>query len=283
MRRPSPPCPPAAPSSCPPIPPPRIPPTRYHSTFTGWYTAKGTSGTLVNATTIFNGSANQTLYAHWTELDTSAPTCKLMVSGNNVMFKTKDDNVAVTSYGLIKSSTPTYNGTSTLSVSSGTFYGYVKDAAGNTGSCDIKISAKTNVYSCRKSYDSCSSGTKSGSGCYQYTSMTTQTSGIYNTYQACISACTSGYNPQCVSTGDVTWSCRKYVCPSGYTQTSSNQCQKYISALNACSSGWTKANSRCEKYNQTSCPSGSTAFNPTVACQSGYTAISGNDSYCYKY
>ena len=111
-------------------------------TFTGWNTAANGSGTTVgnganitNLTTTYNGTV--TLYAQWK--DTTPPSCSLTASSSGVSFSSKTDNVGVSSFGLIKSSSASYNGTSSLGLSTGTFYGYVKDAAGNTSSCNIKI------------------------------------------------------------------------------------------------------------------------------------------------
>jgi len=100
--------------------------------------------------------------------DTVKPNCDLTVlSGSTnssgsyitdavVGFKTKTDATSgVKSYGVTNSSKVTYNGKDKYTVSTnGTtkVYGYVKDAAGHTTTCDISINrnavSKTSVPSC---------------------------------------------------------------------------------------------------------------------------------------
>ena len=110
--------------------------------YQGWNTAANGSGTsytdqqvVSNLKSANNDSFN--LYAQWK--DVSNPSCKLKATASGVTFESKTDNVGVISFGLIKSTTATYNSTSTLALSNGTFYGYVMDAAGNTGKCSITI------------------------------------------------------------------------------------------------------------------------------------------------
>ena len=125
--------------------------------YQGWNTAANGSGTnysneqvVSNLKSANNDSIN--LYAKWK--DVSNPSCKLKATSSGVTFESKTDNVGVTSFGLIKSTTATYNGTSTLALSNGTFYGYVKDAAGNTGKCQITIGG-TYVSSYTKTTQKC--------------------------------------------------------------------------------------------------------------------------------
>ena len=105
---------------------------------------------ITNLTTTYNGTV--TLYAQWK--DTTPPSCSLTASASGVSFSSKTDNVGVSSFGLIKSSSASYNGTSSLGLSTGTFYGYVRDAAGNTSSCNIIIGA-TKVTSYNKTTKTC--------------------------------------------------------------------------------------------------------------------------------
>ena len=125
--------------------------------YQGWNTAANGSGTsytdqqvVSNLKSANNDSIN--LYAKWK--DVSNPSCKLKATASGVTFESKTDNVGVTSFGLIKSTTATYNGTSTLALSNGTFYGYVMDAAGNTGKCQITIGG-TYVSSYTKTTKTC--------------------------------------------------------------------------------------------------------------------------------
>ena len=73
--------------------------------------------------------------------DTTPPTCTLSASSSGVTFASKSSDTV--SYGMSTSSTATYNSTTSLALSAGTKYGFVKDAAGNTGSCSLTISTTT--------------------------------------------------------------------------------------------------------------------------------------------
>ena len=167
------------------------------------------------------------------------------MAASGVSFSSKTDNVGVTEFGLIKSTTATYNSTSTVALSAGTFYGYVKDAAGNTGSCSRIIAATTSSkqVSSYKAYDKCSEGAqKQGSYCYN---------------------CCSG----CAAPASGKTCAQSY--GSGCVSNSNGKCIRYHGSISECDgSGWTKANGRCEKY--------TTVYN----CASGYTKI--DNSWCYK-
>ena len=248
-------------------------PVRDGYVFKGWYT-ESTGGNLVTINDVMTRNEEHTLYAHYdleTAPDTVAPTCSLKASSSTISFKTKSDNVAVDSFGLIKSATPTYNNTSSLSIDTGTYYGYVKDAAGNTGSCKIIIKAtnKTTTYTCKHNYDACSSGTKYNGGCW--TRIRSRAIGPCCAADGCYAPCSEcvNYAGNCVT------------CDSGYSLYGSAYCQKYAHAYDACSSG-TKSGGACYKYNQTSCASGWTkaATNNSYSCDTGYTKI--NNNYCYK-
>lgn len=100
--------------------------------------------------------------------DTKAPSCNLdVLSGSKnssgsyvtdvvVGFKNKKDATSgIKSYGVINSSKVTYNGKDRYTVNiNGTtkVYGYVKDAAGHTSTCDLSVnrnaSVKSSVPSC---------------------------------------------------------------------------------------------------------------------------------------
>ena len=173
--------------------------------YQGWNTAANGSGTsytdqqvVSNLKSANNDSIN--LYAKWK--DVSSPSCKLKATSSGVTFESKTDNVGVTSFGLIKSTTATYNGTSTLALSNGTFYGYVMDAAGNTGKCQITIGG-TYVSSYTKTTQTCNRSVAS-----------------YNkTTQTC--------NRSVASYNKTTKKCNSYV--SSYTKTTKT-CNRSISS-----------------------------------------------------
>lgn len=89
------------------------------------------------------------------KIDTIPPTCNITVGsgtvGNNDWYTSNvkldlnydDDESGVLDYGIFSSSEETYNGqntaTQTADTAGITYYGYVKDAAGNTGKCTLDI------------------------------------------------------------------------------------------------------------------------------------------------
>ena len=208
--------------------------------YQGWNTAANGSGTsytdqqvVSNLKSANNDSIN--LYAKWK--DVSSPSCKLKATSSGVTFESKTDNVGVTSFGLIKSTTATYNGTSTLALSNGTFYGYVMDAAGNTGKCQITIGG-TYVSSYTKTTQTCNRSVAS-----------------YNkTTQTC--------NRSVASYNKTTKKCNSYV--SSYTkttQTCGRTLNKYTKISMYCGrsvSSYTLFKKRCEK---------STTYSGTCCCR----------------
>ena len=72
------------------------------------------------------------------KIDTVKPTCTFSVATSGITLN-RSDNVQVNSYGLNTSTTAEYNSTSTKALATGTYYGHVKDNAGNTGSCQVSI------------------------------------------------------------------------------------------------------------------------------------------------
>ena len=101
------------------------------------------------------------------KVDTAAPTCSVSLSGShNGSFYVTNVTVSLTkndtggsnlaSYGLANSSTVNYNsktsGTQVTNVNGTTWYGFVKDGAGNTGTCNsghfvVKASPPTITFS----------------------------------------------------------------------------------------------------------------------------------------
>ena len=85
--------------------------------------------------------------------DQIAPTCQLAVTSSGVSFEIKNDNYLVESYGMNKTGTEEFNSANSLPLSTGTFYGYVKDTSGNVGSCSATISTTITEYT--KTYKYC--------------------------------------------------------------------------------------------------------------------------------
>ena len=130
-------------------------PTKSGFTFTGW-TGTDLSSASTSVTIAKGSTGDRSYTANFT--DSSAPQCTLTVTTSGVSFNTKTDNVAVTSYGMNKTGTADYNSTTSLTLGTGTFYGYVKDAAGNKGSCSATLSSTTTEYT--KTSKTCYAGTQ---------------------------------------------------------------------------------------------------------------------------
>ena len=245
------------------------------------------------------------------KIDTTAPTCSLAVTTSGVSIN-RNDNLNVSGYGLIKSTTPTYNSTATLALSTGDFYGYVKDAANNTGSCRVNLTS-TAANKWTKKSEKCISYYSSASGTYSKpnscTTSTCSTGGCScggytasGTYQTTYSA-TASYS------GTINCSKTTYSCPSGGTLISGAwQCQKGRSSYSAtptyavssytgsslpscksiCSShgqdfsSFNHPTCRCKSRSAT-CPSGYSLVGSTCYkyyCPSGWSGPSGG--YCYR-
>ena len=259
-------------------------------TFNGWNTAANGSGTAVgnganitNLTTTYNGTV--TLYAQWK--DTTPPSCSLTASASGVSFSSKTDNVGVSSFGLIKSSNASYNGTSSLGLSTGTFHGYVRDAAGNENECSIKIGA-TKVTSYNKTTKTCGRDflnyTKAYKKCNKNPSytVTTQKCNENVSYTKTSQRCNKGYDIYCSKAATAN-ACSSLT--SKATCTAKSGCswkilkQKCEGTYYTCSSGSLNASNRCKKNVTTSsCPSGwttdSTAYTFTYGSPSTSTVSS---------
>ena len=96
---------------------------------------------LQNANISVSFSENSTV-EQIAEENNPIPTCYLGISNDNkIIFTSYSPDV--TSYGLTTSSSPNYNSTSQLSLTTGTIYGYVKDSDGYEGRCSIDIQSTT--------------------------------------------------------------------------------------------------------------------------------------------
>ena len=284
-----------------------------------------TPGTLTGQTpgTVYDNAGNSTACSadQTVMIDTTKPTCTLQVDASGVSFKTKSDDKKLVAYGMGKSATPSYNGTTSLGLSTGTFYGYVKDEAGNEGKCSATItntyvtsySKKTTTcnrsissYDCRKSAGIeyyCPSGySDNGSQCYYTTNANSKTtwtkismyckqssSTSYGTVHQCSGRRKSNCSGRCkwVSKGSNS-SCvgnpSNIYCDSGYTY-SGGKCKKTTYSYD-----WTNRStstvSSCSD-NVFNCVSGN-GGRTYVACtnkNTTYSCSSGSRSgtLCYHY
>ena len=128
------------------------------------------------------GNARDCSYNVATRVDKTAPTCEITVDasskkGNNnwyignvkLLLSTNDNLSGVSEYGITTNNTPEYNSSKTTTLTNDTdnngitYYGYVKDKAGNTGSCQITVKRLTQTPSCTLA----SSGTVGNNGWYR--------------------------------------------------------------------------------------------------------------------
>ena len=275
-------------------------PKRDGYTFLGWNTNSNGTGTTYTTSTTYNKTGDITLYAIW--IDSTPPTCTISVSTSNVSMIV-DDNVSVTNKGLSTSATADYNNQTSVSLTKGKIYGYVEDAAGNTGSCSVEIVDTEYKYTCSIAASSQNSTTgcttsnynNPSSACgygYTYSSDTCSSRTYYaKHFQKCTKVGSSyKYTNEGPEYGNM--SCTvgtKIMCNqanAGYTYISQCEltdqfvegnitCSKY-----SCSSG-TLSGSKCYKYNQNSCSSGWSWSASSSYCADSYTRISGK-YYCYK-
>ena len=113
------------------------------------------------------GNTRDCSYNVATKVDKTAPTCEITVDasskkGNNnwyignvkLLLSTNDNLSGVSEYGITTNNTPEYNSSKTATLTNDTdnngitYYGYVKDKAGNTGSCKIIVKKLTETPSC---------------------------------------------------------------------------------------------------------------------------------------
>ena len=273
--------------------------TRSGFSFAGWNTnSSGTGTSYSKSQSVTNLSSTQgatvTLYAKWT--DVSAPSCTLIASSSGVSFSAKTDNVGVASFGLIKSTTATYNSTSTLALSNGTFYGYVKDAAGNTGKCQITIGG-TYVSSYTKTTQTCgrsvASYTKTTQTCNRsvanYTKITKKCNPYVSSYTKTLSMCKETLQSYTKTTKYCGRSLSYYVktsktcnkTPSTYSKTyqtcTKNSSGKYIWA----SSGTEYGVSSCSNVSYGTCTA-SLVGKQKISCSvTSYTYAFGGSSTSY--
>ncbi len=95
--------------------------------------------------------------------DTEAPTCTISDSGDegnngwyisdvSLVLNSYDNSSGVSTYDITTSATTSYNGNSTATITDDTsgitYYGYVMDQAGNTGTCNITVKKDTEAPTC---------------------------------------------------------------------------------------------------------------------------------------
>ena len=195
-----------------------------------------TDNTKVTVTTK-NGAGLTSTKDYYFKLDKTAPTCTLAVNTNGISFSSKSSDV--TNSGISTSTSVSY-GSQTASLSNNTFYGYLKDRAGNFGKCSVNVTSTSIAYD--KVTTTCNESSVNNPISY-YTKTTyycnrTQTGTNYS--------CSSGTYPN-----DGGNSCYTYTSGSSYNGCSSGSysggtCTKTYQ--NSCGSGWSIASTNAAKY-----------------------------------
>ena len=280
------------------------------------------TGTFYVRYKIQNPAGSFTSVASYTgKVDVSVPTCTLKAEGTKytgtnrfltnatVSFATTNDTGGsnISSYGIgsvTGSKTATHSDNKTT-----TYTGYIKDGAGNVGTCTISVE--------KNSVMTLTYNNNSGSGCTsknityntQYGTLCTPTRSAY-IFQGWYTSASGGSKITATSTVTVTanqtifahWTpacpagytvgtnnCYKtytaytnYSCPTGYTRSgttcSKNESQNATIASYSCDSGWTVSGSNCTRrltQNASvsySCPSGGSLSGTTCYTSSSYTA-----------
>ena len=221
---------------------------------------KTTAGHTYNG--VYSGSASGTItgttavYLNFSTSDTSAPTCSLSASGSNITASASD-NVGLSYQGWDSS----YSGTSITSkdISAGTHTYYVKDTAGNTNTCSISISGlvEKDIPYTETSAAYANYGYKASGQC-----TCRSKNKVNGSYKTTIVGC--------VVSGS------SAVCSCGGTTpiVSSNGCSvtKYVTSYYCPGNG---------KVSGSTCIY--TKYKITYACPDGYSGVSGNSNFCYKY
>ena len=182
--------------------------------------------------------------------DTTPPTCTLSASGSNITAAASDDS-GIAYQGWDSS----YSGDNSTSkdIASGTHTYYVKDTAGNTNTCSISIS-----------------------GLVEKDIPYTETSAAYANYTTVYSGSCRCSKKATGGTSYVEGYCNPSSgcsCPGG-TSISSNSCigTKKVTGY-YCPGNGTVSGSTCIY----------TKYKITYVCPDGYSGVSGNSNYCYKY
>ena len=251
-------------------------------------------------------------------VDNIAPTCTLSVNGDNtVSFVTKSDDVGVEAYGLSNSSTATYSGNNSMDIETGTIYGYVKDAAGNSGSCSVIIKNSNIVTNnittnCSFDYDGWEEQACQDMG-YNYVGNTCQVKDTLwfvegfqcelEYYEVSCSLYGDMYTFQTTNdmggaTGYFDSFCRDelgendavfegytehgaWQSMGGYTDASESECDEYYEYYDGSCSDLAEVKSVCQWETDHTYNGEITCSTDTYSCDTGYTQL--NDSYCYKH
>ena len=212
------------------------------------------------------------------KIDKTSPSCSLSANSSKVTLSTSD-NYRMGSYGMGTSSSASYNSTSSMNINKTTFYGYVIDEAGNTGSCSIVITGTTaastqttytctrstssydkTVYTCGRTFNNYTKTTKTCDDTGDTQDILCDTSAKYNSPQ---SYCPSEYTFMDQNCND------SYECSSGTMNTTDHYCYK-SATLHNCSSFTSQSSCISNKDHCTW--SGAKCTGKWYTCDTGWTS-----------
>ncbi len=202
---------------------------------------------IINADRVYDKVENGNSLKEFKDIlvfDNVPPICRLSVTSSGITFDKKEDNGEIYTYGMNMTGEAVYDKTDNLELDEGTFYGYVKDTAGNVGSCSAKLNyAEVSEYT--KTTNLCG---YSNLKCWNYSSY----------------SCPSGYN-YCswCDTSDCYKVTSSYSCDCTYI------CTKNMTNAKCDDSGgsyWD--NGVCYAYKKNSC--GSWTYFNTYSCDTCY-------------
>ena len=231
------------------------------------------------------------------DIDNIPPTCTLSVTTDNISMDI-NDNVGVINKGITMSDIPDYNGYTKIDLTTGIIYGYVKDAAGNTGSCSIDV--QDVIYTCRKDSEKQNNTIGCTENNYNNESNSCPSGYIYNGDNCSRTVYYNRHYKECRTFDKInyafveTWESGSETCDvqSAFTCDANNVWKSYIYMCEAlydiydgvincyepeCSTG-TLIDNYCYLSNRNSCPSGWFVYDK-YCVDNSYVKV-GN--YCYK-
>ena len=190
-----------------------------------------------------NGDCIVVLGVNWK--DSTPPTCSISATaGSTTLTATYSDNSGAISYYGWSSTYSGANSTTKTINSTGTITYYVKDVAGNTGSCSVEIVSTNEINVCPSEYSDTGSSCRKYAGCYKGGKLLTTGYCEYSKSFSTISKCQAGSDGaylKCKSGSadegifysywhylpySYTNYTKEYQCGSGYTKLNDNYCYK---------------------------------------------------------
>ena len=257
----------------------------------GTFTGKGPGTVYDNAGNSVVCPTNQSY-----KIDRTKPTCILQATTSGVSFKTKSDNNVLASYGMSNSASSSYNSTSSMGLAVQTYYGFVKDEAGNENTCKATLtSTYASKYTkvtrtCNRSFSSvdcrksaninyyCPSGyNDNGSRCYYTTNATASTTWT-KTSMYCKATSSTSYGTVYRCSGRSKRNCTgkcKWMSKGGNSSCVGNPWNEY------CDSGYTYSGGKCVKTSTSYSWTNRSTSTVSSCSDNIFNCISGNGGRTY--